>query len=101
MMLGMSEKDDLLTALRAALPALRREWPIRLLALFGSVVRDDATDQSDLDVLVEFDRPVTLSAFLALETRLSELTGRRVDLVSRRSLKPFIGVHVLEEAVPV
>lgn len=97
----MSEKDDLLTVLRNALPALHRDWPIRRLALFGSVARDDATETSDLDILVEFDRPVGLSAFLALETRLSALTGRRVDLVSRPSLKPFIGAQILEEAVPV
>jgi hypothetical protein len=97
----MSEKDDILAILRSALPELRRQWPIARLAIFGSVVRDEATTASDLDVLVEFDRPVALSAFLALEARLSELAGRPVDLVSRPALKPFIGVRVLEEAVPV
>lgn len=97
----MTEKDHVLATLRAALPQLRDEWPIARLALFGSVARDDATPSSDLDILVEFDRPVTLSAFLALEARLSELADRRVDLVSRRALKPFIGARVFEEAVPV
>lgn len=98
---GMNEKDHVLATLRAALPELRGQWPIARLALFGSVARDDATVSSDLDILVEFDRPLTLSAFLALEARLSELAHRRVDLVSRRALKPFIGARVLEEAVPV
>lgn len=97
----MSEKDDLLALLRAALPELREAWPIRSLAIFGSVARGNADTASDLDLLVEFDRPVSLSQFLALEAELSALTGRRVDLVSRPALKPFIGARVLEEAVPV
>jgi hypothetical protein len=50
----MNEKDAIIARLRAALPDLRRRWPIRSLALFGSVVRDEATAESDLDVLVEF-----------------------------------------------
>jgi predicted nucleotidyltransferase len=97
----MIERDELLAILRTALPELRRQWPIRNLAMFGSVARGDASATSDLDVLVEFDGPVTLSSFLALERRLSDLANRPVDLVSRPSLKPFIGARILSEAVPV
>lgn len=97
----MSERDDILTTLRVALPELRRRWPIRGLALFGSVARGEATAASDVDVLVEFSEPVTLSSFLSLEQTLSELAGRRVDLISRPALKPFIGERVLREAVSV
>ena len=95
----MSERDQVLRALRAALPDLRRRWPIRSLALFGSIIRGDATDGSDLDVLVEFERPIGLSAFIALEEALTTLTRRRVDLVSRAALKPHIGHRILGEAV--
>jgi predicted nucleotidyltransferase len=56
----MTETGDIITNLRVALSGLRQQWPIRSLALFGSRVRDDATPDSDLDVLVEFARPVTL-----------------------------------------
>jgi uncharacterized protein len=97
----MPEANDILITLRTALPGLRQRWPIRSLALFGSVARGDAGPTSDLDVLVEFDRPVTLSAFLALEDELAGLTARRVDLVSTRALKPHIGRRVLAEAVTV
>jgi len=97
----MSDADDILRTLRTALPELRRRWPIHSLALFGSVARGDASPASDLDVLVEFERPVTLSAFLALEDELAGLTGRRIDLVSTRALKPHIGRRVRAEAVTV
>ena len=95
----MAETSDIIASLRTELPGLREQWPIRSLALFGSRVRDDAKPDSDLDVLVEFDRPVALSSFLALEERLATLTGLRVDLVSAAALKPYIGERVRAEAV--
>jgi predicted nucleotidyltransferase len=54
---------------------------------------------SDLDVLVEFTRPVPLSSFLALEERLAAITGLRVDLVSETALKSYMGKHIRAEAV--
>ena len=95
----MTEKSEVLAALRAALPDLRRRWPIRSLAIFGSFARDDASPKSDLDVLVEFERPIGLSEFLALEDTLSVLVDRRVDLVTCDALKPHIGRRVRAEAV--
>ena len=97
----MSEKDAVIVRLRAALPDLRRRWPIRSLALFGSVVRDEAQAEIDLDVLFEFEKPIDLFAFLALEEELASLAGRRVDLVSRASLRRRIGRRILAEAVPL
>jgi predicted nucleotidyltransferase len=97
----VAERRDIVAVLRAALPELRQKWPIRSLALFGSRVRGDATPDSDLDVLVEFARPVALSSFLALEEKLTALTGLRVDLVSAAALKPYISERVRTEAVPL
>ena len=95
----MVEKDEILAVMRAALPDLKRRWPIKSLAVFGSVARGEAGAASDLDVLVEFARPLGLSEFLALEYALSALVRRRVDLVTRAALKPYIGRRVLDEAV--
>jgi predicted nucleotidyltransferase len=97
----MSEKDTIIARLRVALPALRYRWPILSLAVFGSVARDEATAESDLDVLVEFDGSIDLFAFLALEEELARLAGRRVDLVSRRALKRHMGQRILAESVPL
>jgi predicted nucleotidyltransferase len=97
----MSEKDAIIARLRATLPGLRLRWPIRSLALFGSVAQDEARAESDLDVLAEFDRPIDLFAFLALEEELAGLAGRSVDLVSRAALKRHMGRRILAEAVPL
>jgi predicted nucleotidyltransferase len=98
---AMTGKDEILAVLRTALPEMKRRWPIQSLAVFGSVARGEASLASDVDVLVEFARPIDLSEFLALEDALSALVGRRVDLVTRRALKPYIGRRVLDEAVPL
>lgn len=97
----MSEKDAIFARLCAALPDLRRHWPIRSFALFGSVARDEATADSDLNVLVEFDRPIDLFAFFALEEARAGVAGRCVDLVSRGALKRHIGHRLLAEAIPL
>ena len=97
----MASTSDIVSVLRAALPDLRSGWPIRSLALFGSRARADATEGSDLDVLVEFDQPIPLSSFLALEERLASITGLRIDLVTAAALKPHIGRRVRAEAVSV
>ena len=97
----MSDRDVILSRLRQALPSLKTRYPIKSLGLFGSVARNDAVSSSDIDILVEFSAPTSLSLFLALEAELARLTGREVDLVSRQALKPFIGTHVLHDLVAV
>ena len=71
------------------------------LALFGSVARGDAGPDSDVDLLVEFDRPVGLFGLIALQQRLEELLGCPVDLGTPECLKNHIRPHVMEECVYV
>ena len=79
--------------------AFCRKHHIRRLALFGSTLRGDATAGSDLDVLVEFEPDHTPGlAFFAIETELSELLGRRVDLNTPGFLSPYFRDQVLAEA---
>lgn len=93
--------EGVISALRAAAPGIKRRWPIRALGVFGSCARGEAGPTSDVDVLVEFEEPVGLSTFLALEEALSAAVGRRIDLVSRAALKPYMGRRVLAELVPL
>ncbi|MEK7992492.1 MAG: nucleotidyltransferase domain-containing protein, partial [Planctomycetota bacterium] len=64
---------------------------------FGSYVRNEQAEDSDLDVLVDFAAPIGLFEFIDLEEELSELLCARVDLVSRNALKPYIGRRILSE----
>ncbi|MCH8055412.1 MAG: nucleotidyltransferase family protein [Deltaproteobacteria bacterium] len=94
--------DHVLTTLRAHLPELRQRYGIRSLAVFGSYVRAEQKRGSDLDLLVEFDdRGLSLFDFVKIENYLSEILGVKVDLVERSTLKPAIGRHILEEALPI
>lgn len=83
------------------MPELRRQYGVRHLWLFGSHVRNEQTEVSDLDILVEFTTPPTLFQFVRLKDELSGLLGIPVDLVMKSALKPRIGEHILSESVPV
>lgn len=75
---------------------------IRRLSLFGSVVRDDFGPESDIDVLVEFEKGHTPGLdFFRMEAELSKLLGRKVDLQTRNFLSPDILKNALSEAVEV
>lgn len=79
-----------------------RRHHIHRLALFGSVLREDFTAQSDVDVLVEFEPGRTPGlAFFRLQDELSALLGRRVDLNTPGSLSRYFRDEVLREARPV
>jgi hypothetical protein len=73
---------------------------IRKLALFGSILRDDFGDHSDIDVLVEFEPgcPVGLIRLAGIEEDLSQMLGRHVDLNTPGFLSPYFREQVLEEA---
>lgn len=93
-------RDVLLQQLRAGLPALKREFPLHRLALFGSVVRDEATSDSDIDVLADVEPSIGLD-FVTLAERLEKLTGHKIDLVSRRAIKPMLWKQIEAELIDV
>lgn len=94
--------NQFIQTLRTHLLELQEQYGIRSLWVFGSYVRGEERNASDLDLLVEFDeRPLSLLKFVALERYLSDLLGVKVDLVEKDVLKPAIGRCILEEVVPV
>lgn len=88
-------------AIRPQVPRLARKFGVASLSLFGSVVRGGRKPCGDLDVMVEFSDPPGLFRFLELEDELCKLTGMKVDLVEKRTLKPAIGQSVVREAVAI
>ncbi len=80
---------------------LKNRFFVREIGLFGSYVRGEESEKSDLDVLVELEKPIGFFKFLELEEYLEDLIGLKVDLVTRKALKPVIGRYILEELVSV
>lgn len=66
--------------------------------VFGSVARGDDTDDSDIDLLVEFDKPIGLFRYASIQRSLSEALGKTVDLVTEDALHPALRQKILEEA---
>jgi predicted nucleotidyltransferase len=79
---------------------LCHRYHVRELALFGSVLRDDFRDDSDIDVLVEFEPGALIGLYEHFDLRehLERLLGRKVDLVSKRGLNPMIRDEVITSA---
>ena len=80
---------------------MKEKYGVKEIGIFGSFVRGEAREDSDVDILVEFEKPIGFFKFLELEEYLSNLIGRKVDLVSKKALKPHIGKYILEEVVTV
>lgn len=91
--------DLAISILRQAMPALRREFGVADLAIFGSTARGEARADSDVDVLVAFDVTPDYFQFGALRRRLSDLLGREVDLVTEPALRPTQKARILADAV--
>jgi predicted nucleotidyltransferase len=72
---------------------------VKSISIFGSVARGEAREDSDVDILVEFDRRVGLLAFVGLKLELERLLGRPVDLVTPSGLRSWMREAVLKEAV--
>lgn len=80
---------------------LEQKYGVKSLSLFGSVARDEDGPASDVDLLVEFDRPVGYFGLFALQDYLESLLDYKVDLGTPGSLKPRIRDHVMGECVRV
>jgi predicted nucleotidyltransferase len=95
------ERSEALSLLARAKPALAREFGVVDLALFGSVARNAARPDSDVDVLVAFNGPATSARFFGVLFYLEDLFHRPVDLVTTKALRPELRPRVEGEAAHV
>jgi uncharacterized protein len=95
------KRDEIIEIINNHREELSTQYGVSSLALFGSVARDEATSTSDVDLLVEFDRPVGLFGLFALQDHLEKLFECPADLGTPDSLKPRLRENVLEEAICV
>jgi predicted nucleotidyltransferase len=94
-------KQEALQLLAQHKPELIRRFGITDLALFGSVVRDSARPDSDVDVLVSFDGPATANRYFGVQFYLEDILGCPVDLVTDKALRPRLRPGVEKEAIHV
>jgi predicted nucleotidyltransferase len=94
-------RDAVIAILLREKPFLERECGVVSLALFGSAARDQMTEKSDVDVLVEFTRPITSKKYFDAQFRLEDALGTAVDLVIMTSLKPNLRPFVEKDAIVV
>ncbi len=78
---------------------LKKKYYISNLGIFGSYIRGEQSENSDIDTLVEFSKPIGLFHFIRLQEYLEKILGEKVDLVSKNALKKRIAEHILKEVV--
>jgi predicted nucleotidyltransferase len=96
-----SELTHILSKLKELLPVLSDRYKVQELGVFGSYVRQEQRNDSDLDILVTFSEAPSLLKFIELENYLSDVFGVNVDLVMKDALKPAIGKQILKEVMRV
>ena len=95
------QKEDILAFLKSQKKYLYNKFSIKSLNLFGSFARGDYDKNSDIDILVEFNKTPDLLTFIEIEEYLSKKLKRKVDLVIKRKLKPQIKDTILKEAIAI
>jgi predicted nucleotidyltransferase len=94
-------RDEAIAARRGYLPSIRRDFGVRRLALIGSTARDQAREDSDVDLLVEYEVGPTLDSFVGLKLFLEDNLHVKVDLVTPDGLKPRLRPGVERDAVEI
>ena len=97
----MKNLEEIKKILNEHKPTIKKNFKVKEIGIFGSYARGEHKHKSDLDLLVEFDEPVGFFAFLDLEEYLKDILGIKVDLVSKKALKPRIGKYILDELIRV
>jgi predicted nucleotidyltransferase len=98
---NMKTKEDIQASLAGLKETLKREYGVTEIGLFGSFLRGEQQPESDVDILVAFERPMGLFEFVGLKHYLSDVLGVQVDLVMKKALRPAIGDRILREVIYV
>ncbi len=94
----METKEHIKETLKRFKPILQEKFKVKEIGLFGSYVRGEESEKSDIDILVEFSEPIGWE-FIDLVEFLEKILGRKVDLVTIRALKPQLKERILKEVV--
>ena len=95
------DRQAVLTRLTDCMEEIRRRFSVKTLAIFGSIARDEAAQNSDVDVLVVFEHKGDFDLFMDLKFFLEELLGMQVDLVTDKALRPQVRRAIEQEMIHV
>jgi predicted nucleotidyltransferase len=93
----MTNIKDIRSTLKNIKEKLKIKYGVSEIGIFGSYVKNEQDKTSDIDILVEFEKPIDLLTFVNLKYYLSELLNTNVDLVMKKALKPRIAERILKE----
>jgi len=97
----MKTKEEILKILKDEFPYLKEEYGVKKIGVFGSYSRAEQDIKSDVDILIQFEKPIGFFKFIAIEDYLSERLKAKVELVTEDALKPIIKPYVMEDVVYV
>ena len=92
----MTTRNEIVARLKELKPTLHREYAVKEIGLFGSFADDSYTEDSDIDLLIELERPIGWK-FFSLEIYLENILGRKIDLVTKNALKDQIREGILKQ----
>lgn len=96
---AIMKRNNALTLLRTIKPILAQQFGVTQLALFGSTARNEASDNSDVDILVSFDGPATSARYFGVQFYLEDQLGCSVDLVTEKALRPELRPFIEKKAI--
>jgi len=93
----MKTFEEIREVIRGHKEDFREKFGVKEIGIFGSYVKGKQSENSDVDILVELEKPIGFIRFIKLENSFSHLLGIKVDLVTKKALKPYIGKQILQE----
>ena len=97
----MRSKEEIIKILKKEFPVITDKYGVKKIGIFGSYARGEQNIRSDVDILVQFEKPIGFFKFFSLENYLAEKLGVKVELVTEDALKPLIKPRVMKEVVYV
>ncbi len=80
---------------------LEEKYKVKNISIFGSYIRGEQKEESDIDILVEFVKPVSLLHIVSLENYLSDILGIKVDVIPKKNIRKELKDMILNESVPI
>ncbi len=95
----MKTLEEIKNSLAQQKPILKEKYNVKHIGIFGSYIRSQQTQKSDIDILIDYEEVPSLLTLIELEYYLEELLNSKVDLITRKGIKPQLKESILGEVV--